>query len=386
MQYSRLSSGIEGSSDIATTFSSHDLRPPISGPKEQKSVDLFLDELTLDTARYDSRMIEGEQSRSDKLSDDDSTCSWAKTARICEFATFGITLLDTPDQDAITPVEDSDKKLLEQIQWKFWTVIPKMDGILQRLRQTSDDIRRKFTINLVPSPWKPDGSEASIHAPDLKIEVEVSRPGETRTLTLSDVHAVIGVRDAGLIRPHRSADIKFTKVKELPLINPSLNEGIVKFLDESNLNISGQDMLRTPAITIIDIPEWTLREAESEPGLGEKKISMEYALSSLEYTETIELDFEGWDILFSTVEAGKTGGRRKEIRMARKRRELPCNLPRDQYESPEQSRSEALEEADSGIPSFAEFSETACRFADKIERASSGAEIMPRATTTTIRT
>jgi hypothetical protein len=210
----------------------------------------------------------------------------------------------------------------------FSTAVPNLSTILGS--KSTRAIRRKPLESLImrfqPNPFFiPKESTTPIGVAALSafppIEMRFATNQETKDLELKDIQAVVSLENSDIMLPDSAVDLRFQQrsLSRFRVLHNRYPPGITEFLHNSNLNLS-QGKLETPPKLTIPIA----RHLCQEPGLellGKKEEAegdlrdVEYLFAGLEIRKTMILEFEGWRLLYTSIEAGKAGGRRGELRL-----------------------------------------------------------------------
>lgn len=182
------------------------------------------------------------------------------------------------------------------------------------------------------------------------IDMRFSIDRATNAFKVSSIVAVAYVNNSDLMLPESPSDIRFQQrsVSALLPAQPSgqYPPGIAEFLRDATLDI-GQGNFTAPAKLTIPIAAHLCQGAGSEH-LGEVgedgTRNVEYLFTGLEIRKTVVMAYEGWQLHYTSIEAGGAGGRRGELRL------LPVRLGK--------SARPATEE---------EFVDAACRLAEGVE-------------------
>lgn len=185
-----------------------------------------------------------------------------------------------------------------------------------------------LVLHLKPSPWSAPGGKPALRLPAMEILLEVDP--DRRQNRLLKVEAVVEQRVLDVMLPARATDMRFVARSTLELLNPARSQSIQDFLSRSRLEIWGRDRLKAAPGLSIQIPRSILpnepfaagpatEEATAEPVLSPDGIPTEYLFTGLEYRQTIDMVVEGWRAQYTTVEAGKAGGRWGELTLRMER-------------------------------------------------------------------
>ncbi|KAI9852380.1 MAG: hypothetical protein M1838_000902 [Thelocarpon superellum] len=171
-------------------------------------------------------------------------------------------------------------------------------------------------IRAVPSPWELADGDLGNPPPPLEIVVNVD--AVTQEPQLDSVYAIMKESLADLMLPHRAADVRFVHRCYRPVTGPEAARGIAQFFADSQLNIKGRGYLRTPTTLRVKVPRWTslpMESVESATDGANDEVEVEYLFAGLDHRQTVELEYDGMRAQYISIEAGRTGGRRCELRL-----------------------------------------------------------------------
>ncbi|KAI9703655.1 MAG: hypothetical protein M1836_007425 [Candelina mexicana] len=174
-------------------------------------------------------------------------------------------------------------------------------------------------LRLLPSPWTSLGIGGMEAFPE--IEIRVALRGADKRCFLQRVSAILDQEVSDVMLPEKRADLRFRKDVFLDLMNNREDKAIAGFLAGSHLDTLGTGQLRAPANLKLHIPRWIVRDngikfsntITTKNGIEE--VEMEYLFSGLEYRHSVVMDWEKHRLEYNTIEAGKIGGRRTELRL-----------------------------------------------------------------------
>jgi hypothetical protein len=202
----------------------------------------------------------------------------------------------------------------------FSTKFPNLTRVLanSRIERKSRSLVMHFQPNpffKLPSAENAVGSAVLSVFPPVEIRFSIDIKKE---ITLQEIRAIIATKNSDIMLPDSPNDIRFQQ-KTSSKLNGIL-ERVSDFLERSNLSLrAGQEKLDTPPSIIFPIASHLCKKPGFEIlGLENMKNEMqevEYLFTGLQLENGIEMDFEGWSLLYTSVEGGKAGGRRGELRL-----------------------------------------------------------------------
>ncbi|KAI9817629.1 MAG: hypothetical protein M1832_004633 [Thelocarpon impressellum] len=176
---------------------------------------------------------------------------------------------------------------------------------------TTKTLKEQIRICLRPSPWSSLPRTTITSFPGLEVTLDLS--SESKEPRLHAVCATLSEQQVDVMLPYQPADLRFTRRTEFSLEARRPVQSIADFLARSYLNIRGQGRLRTPSTLVVPLPRWALAHADARS--DEDVTEVEYLFTGLEHRQTLDIVHEGWRAQYTSVEAGKTGGRRCELRV-----------------------------------------------------------------------
>ncbi|RDW80230.1 hypothetical protein BP6252_04868 [Coleophoma cylindrospora] len=203
----------------------------------------------------------------------------------------------------------------------FLPTIPNLSRVLRRSARAGSNRIQTIIMHLKPSPWSlgPDGEPIGIDALRVfpPIELRFSVQPKTRAMELKDALARVSLDTSDLLLPHQQCDLRFQQQTTCRMGNPQRLPAIKEFIESSTVQ---NGVPKTPASLVLPIPSHLC-------GLKEHKLvnkngpvtNVEYMFVSHEMRETIPLDFQGWALLYTSVQASDTGDRRSEVRLRARR-------------------------------------------------------------------
>ena len=219
-------------------------------------------------------------------------------------------------------------------------VIPTLAHLPANLSVVQDASSPTVVLRFVPQP--DDASAAS--APTLELELDAS---DSTNLQPKILRAVVESRHDDVLLPSRPTDVRLTQVRTFSVPGRSLPHlpflaPLQRFLAASHLSLD-QGNLATPArIEDLPMPARLLQapRAESTHSEAPQDRRVTYLFAGLEMRRAVTSSLRGWPLLFTSIEAGRGGGRRLEISLAGIRptstgvgRSLPKEVPPDDHET-----------------------------------------------------
>jgi hypothetical protein len=253
--------------------------------------------------------------------------SWARKYHVESSALLGSVLHSHPETPEPPQIEYATTPT-SKVQRAFSTAVPNLSKLLgstsTRLRR--DNPRESLIMRFQPNPFSiyPANASKAVGATALSafpsIEMRFHMDSETKALDLKDIRAIISLENSDLMLPDSAVDIRFQQriVSRLRVLHYNYPAGIAEFLKNSVLDVAKGKVETPPKITI-PLPSHLCQDPGFE--LLGKKVddiqmqNVEYLFTGLEIRKTMVLEFESWRMLYTSIEAGKAGGRRGELRL-----------------------------------------------------------------------
>jgi hypothetical protein len=172
-----------------------------------------------------------------------------------------------------------------------------------------------------------------------ELELTFSADEQTQTTTLASVRFVRAWRESHLLLPAQASDLRFV-ARSLIRSSDEIDPAVLDFVANSQLDIFGDGLLHTPGQMALEVPRFACKRwptAAAHPGsttpaagdpaapaldatpsaaysASAESLLVDYSLASLEHYSSLRTTYQGHALQYSTVEAGRTGGRREELR------------------------------------------------------------------------
>ena len=195
------------------------------------------------------------------------------------------------------------------------TKVPAILPTLENLISVTPDTVNQLRISLRPSGIFGKKSTDPQNLPNLELRIGLDE--KERQFRLASASLIRKTFTSDLLLPTEAADLRFHAQSAVPGLNDT-NPAITKFIEESNLNVWGDERLRTPARMRLAIPLHACslpNDVSLTSGEGGHTVEVEYHFSKLEHWSSMRMMYQGFPLTYSTVEGGKTGGRREELRL-----------------------------------------------------------------------
>ena len=199
---------------------------------------------------------------------------------------------------------------------EFLTTVPGLRQFLTELMPQNLDHQEELSIRLRPSQGSGSETILANDLPGLDITVVVDK--ENRQTSLRSARLITGERQSDLLLPNEAMDLRFITESHLSA-GEQMDQRIQDFIAASNLNIWGHDRLKTPASLQLSIPPHATRSGIGKlksPVDSDSGIPVNYIFASLSHRSLLRVKFLDFHLEYSMIEAGRTGGRRDELRLS----------------------------------------------------------------------
>ena len=221
-------------------------------------------------------------------------------------------------------------------QHEFLTKLPGLRSFLQHSRLADIEESEELRIRLFPDQETGTKLQTNIF-PDLDIRLDINRRSEK--VSFASSRLIFPEGNVHLLLPGEGTDIRFLSSSFVPSV-PSggyPSPRISTFIENSNLNVFGQERLRTPTNLTISVPSHAIRPASGnkddtinknyDPGTS-PGILVNYTFAMLEHRSSFSGKIFGASTQYTVIEAGKTGGKREELRMVMEAPNTAAQTPR----------------------------------------------------------
>lgn len=195
--------------------------------------------------------------------------------------------------------------------------ISRLLGVIPRLHNLS---RTSLVMRFIPSPWTTEGPQILTSLPPIEMLFKVDE--HSKELKLKHVLAVEEVTASDIMLPDRALDLRFQQrtTSRLDTLQCHRLPQISEFLKASQLNLTRGRLETPPELTLPIATHLCNGEVqESLRNSLNESVDMQYIFGGLEYRSTLDFDFKGWKLLYTSVEGGKADGRRGELSLLPRR-------------------------------------------------------------------
>ena len=187
-------------------------------------------------------------------------------------------------------------------------ILTNIPGSLQLLQlEKAKDIqqREEIHVRLIPSAIE------NVHVfPDIDLCIAIDPV--KKTSQLDSIRLIIRETESDILLPEHRADVRFN-VESYLTGSPQLDPRIQDFVQSSNFNIWGTERLKTPPRLKVVIPEHALKTFHALPTVPSNGALIDYTFAGLDYRSQIQVPYDAYNLQYTTIEAGKAGGRRTEL-------------------------------------------------------------------------
>ncbi|KAK2599981.1 hypothetical protein QQS21_005283 [Conoideocrella luteorostrata] len=252
---------------------------------------------TMDTARHPLDFLHNV-----KLSQSNLT---SPEERIEATATFG-TILHTEKKIQTARSAKTRLVLLPVIPHPAALTLLTADSAVPSTQKTAIVLHFAADRTLLPQ------STSSSPLPQVRLHVPINPFTDLSNFSFSNtsaLEAVIPQQHTDILLPDESVDVRFTQMRLVPL-DPG-QASLQEFFQASEFNLL-QGKLRTPSKTTFSIPDQWLPVQRSSTST-EQTTSVPYMFMGLEIHQTIDMEWQGHILRYSSIEAGHHGGQQQKL-------------------------------------------------------------------------
>lgn len=183
-------------------------------------------------------------------------------------------------------------------------------GSLGSLEKTEDF----WQIRLSPSSKNVSLPVPVEALPDL--EIRMSFDHENKTTSIKDVR-LVNEKEKDFLQPQKIVDLRFVRKQCVYAKDDSIDPRIVSFVQDSNFDIWGTERLKTPLGISLSIPALAIQSHKDFDPKKHESLLVDYTSLGLEHRSSLIMPYQesdSWSTLtYTSVEAGRVGGRRDEL-------------------------------------------------------------------------
>ncbi|KAL8863567.1 MAG: hypothetical protein Q9178_000248 [Gyalolechia marmorata] len=199
----------------------------------------------------------------------------------------------------------------------FDTDVPSLTRALEA-HSARTVLTEEFRVRLTATNTTDVQGNQDADLPDLEIRFSIHSKG--RDVVPQSVRMILKDRQADLLSPHESTDLRFATQMYLEATS-NLDHGILDFIEKCEFDVYRvASMLETPARLTIGIPQRLLPSNTNPEGSEDAEVLTDYTLAGVERHHILRScpdqrhQSEAINFSFSIVDAGPIGGRRQEVR------------------------------------------------------------------------
>ena len=223
-----------------------------------------------------------------------------------------------------TPVSKTEgfQPRLQKTRREFVTQVPGLVSSLESIGKNDPTTKvwnEEFVlIRLTPSSKNALPVPLEL-APDLEIRIAFDE--NSKTASIHDVR-LVRRNELDVLLPQNTMDTRFVRRTCVYSRKSALDPSITRFIQSSNLDIWGTGRLKTPTNLHLLIPPHSIGPTSDGSNIRRlrqfKHHHVEYTFASLDHRTEIRIPFrqqpgERADLTYTSIEAGKIGGRRDEL-------------------------------------------------------------------------
>ena len=198
------------------------------------------------------------------------------------------------------------------------TSVPELVSSLEHLAVPVRGVCHELLVRLKPSKAVHVTHLDMKSLPDLVLRVRLHN--STKTTEIDSIQLIRDERESDLLLPRDFADIRFCAYTSVDMTS-KIDPAILDFIKDSNFDVWGEDRLKTPSKLELRVPEHAMQDDACQHA-GAGGVDVEYTFANMQHRSYMTLLYQGFPIFYTTIEAGKTGGRRTELRF-----EAPMGAP-----------------------------------------------------------
>lgn len=214
----------------------------------------------------------------------------------------------------VRPIHTRDIALKSMKQPRAF--VPLVHGLVRSLESLGslEKSEEFWKIRLSPSSKNVSLPVPVEALPDLEIRIFVDR--DERTTSIKDVRLVHG-KEKDYLQPQNIVDLRFIRRQCVYAKDDSIDPRIASFVQNSNFDIWGTEQIKTPLGLSLSIPALALQPHKGFDPTSHQTLLVDYISFGLEHTSLLTMPYQepdSWPTLtYTSVEAGRIGGRRDEL-------------------------------------------------------------------------
>lgn len=197
--------------------------------------------------------------------------------------------------------------------------LPLVPGLVRSLEsfRSLEKSEEFWEIRLSPSS---SSKNASLPVPVEalpEIEIRIFLDHEKKKTSIKDVR-LVNAKKKDFLQPQNVVDLRFVRKQCIYAKDKSVDPRIATFLRDSNVDIWGTELLKTPPGLSLSIPALAIQPHKGfDPTSYDETLPVDYISLGLEQRSSLAIPYQdptSWPTLtYTRVEAGRIGGRRDEL-------------------------------------------------------------------------
>lgn len=238
---------------------------------------------------------------------------WSPRPVTQTYISFGQILHET--SATISPGLTSVRAIPWSVSRAFSPALPSLSALFSTIEASTTLPAGSIRMRFEPSPWQMGSSHPDKVLP--AVEMRFSVDSETKSIELQEMLAISDITSTDVMLPDRALDLRFEQ-KTMYRDNGDLlsKTQVQDFIQASQLDLE-HGQLQTPPRITLPIPAAICKNMS--PGQTNDKevhtVEVEYLFTGLDYRSTLHYEFDGWALLYTSIEGGKAGGRRGELKL-----------------------------------------------------------------------
>lgn len=243
----------------------------------------------------------------------DESSIWHLRPVIQTYISFGqilheIPVTFSPGLIPIDTIDDSSPRA-------FSPALPSLSSLFNSIEASDSLPAGSLNMRFEPSPWQTGVLHLGRILP--AVEMRFSVDSETKSVKIEDILAISDITSTDVMLPDRVIDLRFEQ-KTVYRDHGELRKKsqVQDFIQASQLDLE-HGQLQTPPRIILPIPAAICKKLGPEKAntMEVDTVEVEYLFTGLDYRSTLHYEFDGWSLLYTSVEGGKAGGRRGELKL-----------------------------------------------------------------------
>ncbi|KAL6856668.1 mitochondrial inner-membrane-bound regulator domain-containing protein [Trichoderma novae-zelandiae] len=172
--------------------------------------------------------------------------------------------------------------------------------------------RATIVLNFFPDPTQAP-TKLDSAPPSIQLRLPADLGADLADFSLPPDSALFGVAAkhiSDVLLPSESVDVRLTQTHLLPL-DPS-QEFVKEFISQCEFN-PPRGLLKTPSKATFSIPKAWVTSPKATGRPSKATINVPYIFVGSEIHQAVELEFHGHTLCYSSIDAGRHGGRRQEL-------------------------------------------------------------------------